>query len=776
MNTKAILITQCLQNDFVKPIDNLSPLPNALHVGYSEARRLVGEKVNQGPVFTAIEWAYQAKDLEIIHIRDWHNANEPSQKEHLAQFGPHCLENTPGAEFIFAEAIDSSHSHEIVNASGLNDFVDTNLAEILEPYRDSPLHIGLIGVWTEAKITFLAYDLVTRYPNFKVAVCDALTASSSRSSHFMAIDQLQNILGVRVFSSLGAFTNFLNGTSPLSKKKLNDRIDKSKIKLSAELNLSAVDQQLLLYLFRDSKEVNCKVLDGGFSGNVVLRATALDMHGHKQVPCVVKIGERDLIAKERTSFERIQEVLGNHAPSIVDFADVEERGAIKYRYASMSDDQVLSFQKYFSQTENVESIKQQLDIVFKQQLGKLYEVAKLERGNILEYYWFSSKFAESVAQKAKEITGQGGNETKLQLSSKVSVDNIVNFYAQDVDKLLPLAQGSFYKAFVHGDLNGANILIDGHQNTWLIDFFHTHRGHVLRDLIKLENDILYIFTQIDTEEDFHTAIELSDKIMAVDDLADGLPELKGDAFEGKKSFQKTYEVIAHLRSLYGPLIATNRNPLQYFVAALRYSVHNLSFEESSLWQRKWALFSSSLLCQKIKSMLLATNELRVDFIETQDIDASVSGRLGLTILPGRRDKNRHLVDDLAAIKRANIDKVYCLISADEFSEYGVPNLLEEYQKAGIDATHFAILDQKTPSEGALRPVIQEINSLLQSGKAILLHCVGGLGRSGLVAACSLKTLFALSAKDAISLVRKYRSDRAVETKGQEKFVADFFIK
>jgi len=37
-----VLITQCLQRDFVDPIGPHDPLPNLLHVGYSEAARLLG--------------------------------------------------------------------------------------------------------------------------------------------------------------------------------------------------------------------------------------------------------------------------------------------------------------------------------------------------------------------------------------------------------------------------------------------------------------------------------------------------------------------------------------------------------------------------------------------------------------------------------------------------------------------------------------------------------------------------------------------------------------
>lgn len=95
-----------------------------------------------------------------------------------------------------------------------NDFVGTTLAEYLEPFAGQPVKVGLVDVWTEAKITFLAYDLRTRYPDMQLAVCSALTASSSRAHHFMALEQLERLLGVTIYPSIGEFTNFLRGGNP----------------------------------------------------------------------------------------------------------------------------------------------------------------------------------------------------------------------------------------------------------------------------------------------------------------------------------------------------------------------------------------------------------------------------------------------------------------------------------------------------------------------------------------------------------------------------------
>ncbi|EOQ89027.1 isochorismatase family protein [Leptospira yanagawae serovar Saopaulo str. Sao Paulo = ATCC 700523] len=527
MNSEsAILFTQCLQNDFTSLLDKYDPLPNSLHIGYAEANRLLGEMVEDGPVFSLMDWAYEKdpKQLKLIHIRDWHDPKSKSQEDHLLQFGEHCLMDTKGAEFVFQSWIEENPNRaEIVNASGLNDFVDTNLESILKPYKGKSIRVGITGVWTEAKVTFLCYDLKTRYPEFEIAVCSALTASSSLSMHFIALDQLKQILGVNVFSSIGAFTEFLTGDQPNLKKRIstNARIASDKLNLDPKYPITDLDKQILLYLFRDCKEVECKTLDGGFSGNVVLKTKSIDHLGHLQVPCVVKIGNRDLIAKERTSFERIQEVLGNNAPSIVDFCELGDRGAIKYRYAAMLDGNVKTFQKLYGTMLDGSGLDRVIDTVFGEQLGRLFEAASTEKLNLLEYYDFQHKYAKSVRNRVETILGSPQNESTIEIFPGHIVQNPCLFYETDLLDLKEYNAISHNTSYVHGDLNGANIIIDAQDNVWMIDFFHTHRGHIIRDLLKLENDILYIFCKIETESEWNDAIVLTDFLHNQEDL--GIP-------------------------------------------------------------------------------------------------------------------------------------------------------------------------------------------------------------------------------------------------------------
>ncbi|PJZ78290.1 isochorismatase family protein [Leptospira neocaledonica] len=767
---KGILITQCLQNDFVEPIQKYDPVPNMLHVGYGEALRLMGEIPEEGPVLSFMEWAYSEPEekLEIVHIRDWHDQNDPNQKDHLSQFGPHCIKGTHGSEFVFQNLEQrSSRISKIINASGLNDFYKTNLEEVLNPFSDREMNVGLAGVWTEAKITYLAYELRTRYPKFRVGICSALTASSSRHMHYVALDQLKSLLGLEVYSSLGTFSEFLTGTVPLIAHKNTIREESVKFEFDDKIFLKEEDRKILFYLFRDCRSVTFECLDGGFSGNVVLRAKSVDQLGHSQVPTVIKIGERNPIAKERTSFERIEEVLGNNAPRIVDFAEMGDRGGIKYRYAAMLDGKTQVFQELYEASEENSELYPILETVFKKQLGRLYDAAEPEKLNLLEYYDFQSKYSAGVRKRVQELVSDPLGSDTVQLPLGRKVYNVCNFYEKDLLKLKEYGSIPHYLSYVHGDLNGRNIIIDPQKNVWLIDFFHTHRGHVLRDLIKLENDVLYIFTKIE-ENELEEAFSLSDLILSQADL--GVPpDPKEEVRFLSNKIRKAYKTICKLRSFYPNLIRFDRDPYQTYVAILRYSMHTLSFDESSRLQKIWALYTGSICAEKIKQFILSSKRLRIDMLDLGEN----KGRLGLTILPGRRDRDRDLEEDIQTIKEENMNTVVSLLTGNEYQEYGVPDLKTEYYKNGLEPILFPILDQRIPDRMSLEDLLNRMDSVLSEKKNVLIHCVGGLGRSGTVAGAYLIRKLGYSADQAIRTVRSARSERAIESREQEEFLRRF---
>lgn len=598
---RSVLITQCLQQDFVKPIQSGEPLPNALHIGHFEAKRLVGEEPSSGPVQRFMAWANAASALEIIHIRDWHDPEAIDQAAHLQHFGSHCLQHSPGAEFIFERPV--SRDALVINSTTLNDFEGTNLKAHLDALasdsatNSKSVRVGIIGVWTEAKILFLAYELSTRYPNWCIAVCSALTASSSRSRHFLALQQLQRVVGVRVIDSLGEFAQFLGGQW----SALPTGIDQAlQVNTSDNVALSQVQDQLLRYLFRDCQSLSLQILDGGFSGNLVARATGVDAHGHEQAPHVVKIGARELMAKERMAFEQIEMVLGNNAPAIAEYADFNDFGAIKYRYAAMGAGKTKSFQGLYQGGAPLRKIQAHLEAVFIQQLGKLYRAAVLEKQDLLAYYCFSDQWAESVKNKVADLLGNCPNAGLLTLPGEVSIPNLYGFYLCGLANM-PSAVDDFPVGFVHGDLNGANIIIDERENVWIIDFFHTHRGHILKDFAKLENDVLYIYTEIETLADLKLAYRFTDFLLAHTNPLELLSPLP-HYFSGTP-FDRCYQVINMIRQLARNYQAGNAATLrlQWLLPQLRYAVHTLGFDEPNKLQRTWALYTAGKIVQLLQA-------------------------------------------------------------------------------------------------------------------------------------------------------------------------------
>ena len=763
---KSILFTQCLQNDYCKPIGKYDPIPNLVHIGYEESVRLMGLNPSEGPVSNIMRWAYaqSEEDMEIIHLRDWHDPEDEDQKEHLDLYGDHCIQYTDGSRFAFH--LDKyPRLATIIESLQLNDFVNTELEEILEPFKNEKIRIGLMGVMTEGKISFLAYDLKTRYPQFDIAVCSALCAGSSISSHYTALDNMQKILGIRVINSLGEFTNFLTGHSSNFEINAPAKNDLPKLSYNGDVNVSEADNRILKFLFRNARSVDFNVLDGGYSGNLVLGAKSVDSEGREEAPHVVKIGEQNEIGQERMSFERVESVLGNSAPRITDFIDYSGRGGIKYRYASMGKGSSTTFNKLFISGISIGQVKKYLDIVFVDQLGKFYNARTYEKTNLLEYYGHDPKRAERLKPRIEKVYGKPADDDILILPTGQEFPNPYIFNRDVLKTLLPLNNRSSYFAYTHGDLNGANIMVDPQENIWLIDFFHTHNGHVLRDLIKLENDLLYIYTPIYREEDLNEAVKLSEVLFEIRDLAQPLKPVEETGLT-HPGFIRTYETLKILRSYYPALIGHDRDSLQLLIGQLRYSLHTLMFFESNNFHKLWALYNAGHTTRIITERIKSGGKLRVNWL---DDDKMTSGEIGLTILPGRKDYSRSIDEDLKQLKEYKVDTIIPLITDDEFDHFGVGELLEKYQEYDFNVKRLPIMDQLVSSHQEMKELIDYLEERLQKNEKIVLHCVGGLGRSGLVAASYLKYK-GRNAEDAINSVRKVRGVRAVESKIQEEFV------
>ncbi|MBU4486353.1 MAG: hypothetical protein KKD38_05440 [Candidatus Delongbacteria bacterium] len=108
---------------------------------------------------------------------------------------------------------------------------------------------------------------------------------------------------------------------------------------------------------------------------------------------------------------------------------------------------------------------------------------------------------------------------------------------------------------------------------------------------------------------------------------------------------------------------------------------------------------------------------------------NVKGKIGIGRAPGflgNRDQ------DLIEIKNQNISKIYCLQEEDELAYLGNGETVKEREASlkelGIELVHSPIGDFRIPTVEQAKELCEMILNDIKSGKNILIHCMGGLGR------------------------------------------------
>jgi ADP-ribosyl-[dinitrogen reductase] hydrolase len=154
------------------------------------------------------------------------------------------------------------------------------------------------------------------------------------------------------------------------------------------------------------------------------------------------------------------------------------------------------------------------------------------------------------------------------------------------------------------------------------------------------------------------------------------------------------------------------------------------------------------------------------------------GTIGMTYCPGKKDPHvktgawlRDLALDVAAIRGWGAEIVVTLLESHELDLLEVRRLPEEVAAEGMRWLHLPIRDGSIPEEGfelQWRTQEPDIHATLERGGRVLVHCRGGLGRTGLVAARILIE-FGMTPLNAILAVRQVRQ-RAIETTEQEAYV------
>jgi protein-tyrosine phosphatase len=171
----------------------------------------------------------------------------------------------------------------------------------------------------------------------------------------------------------------------------------------------------------------------------------------------------------------------------------------------------------------------------------------------------------------------------------------------------------------------------------------------------------------------------------------------------------------------------------------------------------------------------------VDWIPSSAFGDDRPGRVGLTFLPGKHGPSfrypgvvyeRDLVYDLQGLAKGGVHRLLLLVEDSELERWGDPAIVERARDSGVTIERHPIPDMHPPaSVDDMDRLAAWIDAARLNGD-VAVACMGGVGRTGTVAACMLVAA-GWSPTDAIAEVRRVRHPTSVETAEQERFVKSY---
>lgn len=127
---------------------------------------------------------------------------------------------------------------------------------------------------------------------------------------------------------------------------------------------------------------------------------------------------------------------------------------------------------------------------------------------------------------------------------------------------------------------------------------------------------------------------------------------------------------------------------------------------------------------------------------------------------------------MSALRADGIDSVVSLLEHAESKKLGLAEEQSACHAAEMQFRQFPIPDFGVPLPEELHRLITQLADDLKAGHRIVVHCRGGIGRTGLVCSCIL-VASGMDADSAMNLVKLKRGRCVPETEAQTNIIRQF---
>ncbi len=354
--------------------------------------------------------------------------------------------------------------------------------------------------------------------------------------------------------------------------------------------LAAELHDLLCRLFPRADHLWIRPLAAGQSGAGILeveptyRATAGEID-------IVKFGKRDKILQEVDNYtEGVDLYVSNQSSTKVEGAHGRVMGAIRYRLIGAGDGKADSLADRY-RNHDVADVCAVLDNLFGVTCRRWYDNREQPR----RYRDLVGLYTEGLHIEWDEVWSAAAHCGVDVSRPKIEFPGISGDFINPRHWLAErkhICSHRVWLAFTHGDLNEHNVLVAQDRRCWLIDFYRTGKGHILRDFVELETAFKFGLTQLDSYADRE---QLESLLLEQKSFKE---ELRVDQ---TRPYARAISVIAHLRSLAGEVLGLEREMEEYQVALLLQTLKllSLNFLYPDERSRGHVLLAAAMICSKL---------------------------------------------------------------------------------------------------------------------------------------------------------------------------------
>lgn len=356
---------------------------------------------------------------------------------------------------------------------------------------------------------------------------------------------------------------------------------------------------LLCRLFHKADGILVQPLQPGSSGTSVLWVQPSYPTTGVGRPLVIKFGASHSIEKEQSNFNAyVKPFIGGGRNTTIEQVSYTSRlGGIVYSLLGGDSDQLQDFGTFY-RSAGIEQICHVLDNLFFDTCKNWYA----SRGNI-QFHDLAADY-QLVQKESLETCVETFKERVVFLHEQQHFSlQVLGEQRIFTNPLQAATRRSFvrptYVCINHGDLNQHNVLVDGTQRCWLIDFETTGRSHYLRDIATLDSVIRYQL--LGAEEAIpQERLAMEEALCNVQRFSEIGTLLK--AFStSNAALSKAYATVIHLREIARRMAeySTQDDLSEYTIALFYKALATLSYSNLAPQQHEHALICASLLIDRL---------------------------------------------------------------------------------------------------------------------------------------------------------------------------------